>query len=105
MFGGDYPTGHHLAGTVGVLIVWVDDMLIVGSGSQIDHHKEALRKRFTIKDLGAVQHFLGMKIERNRADRQIELHQSVYIESVLQRFRMAESNPLSTPMERTVLQK
>ncbi|GKA66454.1 retrovirus-related pol polyprotein from transposon TNT 1-94, partial [Tanacetum coccineum] len=44
-------------------LVYVDDILITGnSSSGIQHHKQALDAKFTIKDLGLVKYFLGIEI-------------------------------------------
>ena len=49
-------------------------------------------------DLGPVQRFLGLRIRRDRASRIIEIDQEEYIQSVLERFHMAECNPSNTPL-------
>ena len=50
-------------------------------------------------DLGPVQQFLGIQIERNRQKRTLRIHQRPYIESILKRFQMDNCNSVSTPME------
>ena len=50
-------------------------------------------------DLGPVQQFLGIQIERNRQKRTLRIHQKPYIESILKRFQMENCNGVSTPME------
>jgi len=50
-------------------------------------------------DLGPVQQFLGIQIERNRQKRTLRIHQKPYIESILKRFQMDNCNGVSTPME------
>jgi hypothetical protein len=50
-------------------------------------------------DLGPVQQFLGIQIERNRQKRTLRIHQRPYIESILKRFQMDNCNGVSTPME------
>jgi ribosome maturation factor RimP len=50
-------------------------------------------------DLGLVQQFLGIQIERNRQKRTLRIHQRPYIESILKRFQIDNCNSVSTPIE------
>ena len=50
--------------------------------------KRKLDKSFAIKDLGAANKILGMRMTTNRKNCKMTLSQSEYIEKVLQRFRM-----------------
>ena len=68
--------------------------------------KGQLRKEFEMKDMGMLKYFLGMQVHRDRANRQIFLHQTSYINSILGKFDMANCNPVTTPMATgTVLYK
>jgi len=50
-----------------ILTLYVDDMLIASSNMQaIRELKEDLAKSFSMKDLGAAKHILGMQISRDR---------------------------------------
>ena len=51
-----------------------------------------------MKDLGAAKQILGMRITRDRKNHKLTLSQGEYIEKVLQRFRMHNSKPVSTPL-------
>ena len=82
-----------------VLLLYVDDMLIVGpNSSRIDHLKKELSKFFAMKDLGPAKHILGMKIIRDRKCKKIWLSQERYIEKVLHRFNMTKAKAVSTPL-------
>ncbi|GJX38783.1 retrovirus-related pol polyprotein from transposon TNT 1-94, partial [Tanacetum coccineum] len=49
--------------TFTVALVYVDDVLITGNSvAKIVHLKQALDKKFTIKDLGLAKYFLGMEL-------------------------------------------
>ena len=51
-----------------ILLLYVDDMLIVGNGTKrIALLKKALSKSFAMKDLGPAKQILGMKISRDRS--------------------------------------
>lgn len=82
-----------------ILLVYVDDMLIVGhDASKIDKLKKELSKSFAMKDLGAAKQILGMKIFRDRKKKKLWLSQEQYVEKVLERFNMSKSKPVSTPL-------
>jgi hypothetical protein len=53
---------------------------------------------FEVKDLGEAKFFLGQSIERDEAG--IRVSQAQYVKTLLQRFDMDQSNPVSTPMEK-----
>ncbi|GKE03301.1 retrovirus-related pol polyprotein from transposon RE1 [Tanacetum coccineum] len=45
------------------LLVYVDDIVLAGNDSQfLDHFVNALSKKFSIKDLGILHHFLGVEV-------------------------------------------
>ena len=72
----------------------------------IQRTKEALKGKFSIKDLGELKHYLGIRITRNRGSKLIYLDQEVYINSVLKRFGFDDCNPVDTPLATgTVLEK
>lgn len=60
--------------------------------------KEELRGRYKLKDGGELSYMLGIKVERNRAERTISISQSAYIGRVLKRFRHEDCTPASTPL-------
>jgi hypothetical protein len=51
-----------------------------------------------MKDLGATKKILGMRITRDKKNRKLTLSQGEYIEKVLERFRMQNEKPISTPL-------
>ena len=51
-----------------------------------------------MKYLGTAKQILGMRITRDRKNRKLTLSQGEYIEKVLQRFRMQNAKPVSTPL-------
>ena len=78
------------------LIVYVDDIIIIGnSSSQISHLVTNLSKVFELKDLGALSYFLGIQIMPSRFG--LTLCQSKYASDVLHRFNMENSKPTKTP--------
>jgi hypothetical protein len=51
-----------------------------------------------MKDFGAAKKILGMRITRGRKNHKLTLSQGEYIEKVLERFRMHNEKPVSTPL-------
>ncbi|CAL9021277.1 unnamed protein product [Prunus brigantina] len=81
-----------------ILLLYVDDMLIVGQNSdKTSKLKKELSKSFAMKDLGPAKRILGMSISRDRKNRKLRLSQESYIEKVLKRFNMDKAKPVSTP--------
>jgi hypothetical protein len=58
-----------------------------------------MKERFEMYDLGEASLYLGMSIEREDEKRSILLSQSHYVQTVLERFKMHEANPVSTPLD------
>jgi len=79
-----------------LVVVFVDDGLIAGSNEQeVAEFIEHLEKQFKLK-VTEPDCYLGVEI--NRTEKSIALNQKSYILSVLDRYRMADSHPVGTPM-------
>lgn len=50
-----------------------------------------------MKDLGQVKQILGLRVTRSNG--MVAIDQEHYIEELLKRFRMEESNPVATPLD------
>jgi hypothetical protein len=82
-----------------IFLLYVDDMLVAGSNMQdINVLKKKLANSFAMKDLGAAKKIIGMRITRDRKNCKLTLSQGEYIEKVLERFRMQNEKPISTPL-------
>ena len=68
------------------------------SMGEIRKLKSQLSAEFEMKDMGAAKKILGMKIRRERKERQIYLSQRSYLEKVISRFGMESAKPVSTPL-------
>lgn len=83
-----------------IIAVYVDDILIFGKNrEEIQHLKSSLKEKFEMTDMGDAHMYLGMQITRNRKLNTLFLDQRKYIQVVLDRFKMTDCNPVSTPME------
>ncbi len=82
-----------------LISLYVDDLLLASSDMQILRWlKEEFSKRFEMKDCGEASVCLGLEIRRDRKTKSLHLSQKRYAEKVLERFGMAESKPVVTPM-------
>ena len=82
-----------------IVPVFVDDMTLVSkSKEQVDQLKQDLRKFFKLRDLGPTEFLLGVKIERDRSHRRLQLSQRQYTLDVLKHYGFDTCSPVSTPM-------
>lgn len=83
-----------------MVLVWVDDVLIAfNDAGEEERLRAMLSSRFQMKYLGNVEVILGVNITSNREKRTISIDQAKYINQLLERFKMTECNPISTPMD------
>jgi hypothetical protein len=87
------------------IIVWVDDILLIGKRPEINAMKSKISSRFKVKDLGPISHFLGMRVTRNRENRTVYIDQKSYVQQIIERFRMDSATPVSTPVDRSIIMK
>ena len=84
-----------------ILSLYVDDILLAGNDmSSIVATREWLSSTFEMKDMGEANYVLGVKIVRDRSKKLLCLSQETYIKKILERFRMQNSKPIDTPMEK-----
>jgi hypothetical protein len=81
-----------------IVLVWVDDLSIIGIKGDVEEFKKFISGRYTMKDLGPISDYLGMKITRDRVNRTIQMDQSAYIGKFLHRFGMDQCHSAYTPM-------
>ena len=82
-----------------ILLLYVDDMLIVGSSTEeINNIKKQLSKKFAMKDLGIAKQILGMRITRDGANGTLKISQTEYVMKILINFNMNKAKPVSTPL-------
>lgn len=81
-----------------VALIWVDDIVIAASNEEVmNKFKETLKSEFKMKDLLQIKYFLGIEFEQIEGE--ISMSQSRYIMKLLEKFRMSECKPRSTPCE------
>jgi len=77
-----------------LLLIYVDDIIITGSNNKsLEIFITQLNIVFSLKDLGLLHYFLGIKVHRDASG--IYLKQTKYIRDLLKKFNMKKS--LSCP--------
>ena len=90
-------------GEMSLVAVYVDDLILGGrSGSKMTAVKRELSCRFEMKDLGALHHFLGIKVVQDLLTEVIWIGQPLYVKKILQRYQMQECKPVNTPVTHDV---
>ena len=80
------------------IAVFVDDMTITGPDlDEIKKIKHDIAREYEFKDLGELRHILGLKWTRNKETKESWLCQDDYINTILERFGMENSQPVTTP--------
>jgi hypothetical protein len=81
------------------VLVWVDDMFIVGAWSFVDQVQNAVSRAFNADDLVEPNWFLGMEIRRDRAQGLARLSQPNLIRTMLDRFGLSDCRSVCTPLD------
>eukprot|EP00253_Pinus_taeda_P026180 PITA_26180 len=80
------------------VVVYVDDLIITGSSAHLIHEiKQDLCRNFDMTDLGLLHYCLGIEVWQT--ENNIFLSQSKYAKNLVDRFRMQDCKPPTTPME------
>lgn len=79
------------------MLLYVDDNLIIGPRPEVDWVKAQLKSKWKCKDLGPVNQFIGLQIERQA--KILKIHQSAYITKLLERFGLAQCNSRRLPFD------
>ena len=80
-----------------MLLLYVDDLFVIGIDGLITHMKRIIATEFEMKDLGMMHYFLVMEVWQS-SDR-IFLGQGKYAIEILKRFGMMDCKTMATPME------
>eukprot|EP00253_Pinus_taeda_P015184 PITA_15184 len=80
-----------------ILVLYVEDLFLTDADPLIHKCKRELAAEFEMKDLGLIHHFLGLEVWQKPSE--IFLSQGKYVVKILERFRMVDYNPVTTPME------
>lgn len=78
------------------LLVYVDDILVVGDGETVQDVKQRLSGIFSVTDLGACTYFIGMKVDRT--EQGIFLSQRPFAEKIVELSGMSKAKPTDAPL-------
>jgi hypothetical protein len=85
------------------LLIYVDDILVVGSTAAAEIVCDFLKASFAMNDLGLIGDFLGLEVEHTRASDSptgqatIRVHQERYVKEVIDRFGMSDAKGENNP--------
>ena len=80
-----------------ILLLYVDDLFLIGNEKKILECKKNLTARFEMKYLGLMHYFLGLELWKILEG--IFLNQGKYAVEILKRFDMLECKAITTPMD------
>jgi hypothetical protein len=83
--------------------VYVDDLNIIDTELDINEACNHLKMEFEMKDLGKTKFYLVLQLEHLPTD--ILVHQSAYVQKILDRFNMDKAYSSKTPMIVRALEK
>ena len=87
-------------GEMAVIGVYVDDIVIACKSEQrMEEVKRALCRKFEVKNLGELHHFLGLKVVQDKVSGDVWIGQPAYVGKVLERFGMQDAKSVVTPVD------
>ncbi|GKC96412.1 retrovirus-related pol polyprotein from transposon RE1 [Tanacetum coccineum] len=87
----------HTQNNFHTLLVYVDDTLLAGNNQSLINSIKQLHETFSIKDLGSLHYYLGIKILRNSTG--ITMPQRKYALELLQSGQVLNEKPVITPID------
>jgi len=75
------------------ILLFVNNMLIIGKRRYLNITKIRILREWRCKDLGPAEVFIGFQIKRDRTNRTLKLHQTIYTKKLLKRLKIDNCNP------------
>eukprot|EP00253_Pinus_taeda_P010136 PITA_10136 len=82
-----------------IIVLYVDDLILMGDDQLIHYCKEDLAREFEMKDMGIMHYFLGMEVWQK--DGEVFVSQGKYSNEILRGFHMEKCKPMQTPLARS----
>lgn len=82
-----------------ILALFVDDGLLAAKSKEVLESVIEYFKRFFNITLGDCSKFVGVEIKRNRIEKSIFIHQSLYTKKIIDRFKVNTAKAVSTPSD------
>jgi hypothetical protein len=86
-----------------IILIYVDDLNIIGHTKDIDEARNHLKTEFEIKNLGRINFCLRLQLEYLHMG--ILVHQSVYVQKILEKINMEKAYSARIPMIVHALEK
>ncbi|KAI5073008.1 hypothetical protein GOP47_0013114 [Adiantum capillus-veneris] len=84
-----------------VVALYVDDIPLLGTKSEVIKAKSEIASAFSITDLGPLTYFLGLQVKRDRQLGTLLVHQSKFVQEIFKQFGMISLKPATTPLAAT----
>ena len=80
-----------------ILVMYVDDLFLIGNEKLIEWCKKKLASEFEMKDLGLIHYLFGLEVWQRW--KEIFLSQGKYTINILKRIGMLDCKSMTTPMD------
>ena len=91
-------------GTICIISLYVDDLLIAGSSQAIiTRVKNQLKEQYDMKDLGVVRHILGCEVKHEEETGTSYLTQFQYTKKAIEKFFGPDLKPCDTPADVNII--
>ena len=98
----DHCVYYHHDDYFSIIVIYVDDLIMASNSSKkIKDIKKEL-SIFKIKDLGPINQCLGINFQQDRNSNHITMNQARLIEDIIQKFKMKDCKPVSTPLNPSI---
>ena len=81
-------------GRLFIIVLYVNDLILIGDEKLVKYFKEGLVREFEMKDSGLMHYFLGMEVRKR--DGELFVSQGKYDNEILKKFHMERSKPMET---------
>ena len=86
-----------------IIAVYVDDLILIAETvEEMQQIKKCLSGHFKMKDMGKLHYCLGVNIDLNVNSQRLLLSQKQYLSKLLEKYRLTEAKPVSTPIDPSV---
>lgn len=87
-----------------IVSTFIDNIKVmdIKRSGYIERVKLELVAAFKMADIGAINFYLGLNVERDRAKKMLKLSQPVYIDKILANYHLDQAKPYNTPMKKGI---
>ena len=79
-----------------IIVLYVDDLILIGDEQLIRCCKEDLARDFEMKNMGLMHYFLGLEVWQD--DGELFVSKGKYENEILKRLGMESCRPMETPL-------